>query len=909
MASAPDLVERWGKWVSLAVALGCTLFVILQLRPDLLVSDTTPSGGDMGAHVWGPAYMRDHLLSQGRLTGWTPDWYAGFPAYHYYMIVPPLAIIVLNAGVTPWIGIPMAAVVLFAAWAATRRPEVKNSGFVGLVWFIAVTVSLGAVFIPYGIAFKLVSVAGLVFMPLAGWAMARLARAAEPIPALVAVAVTVFLFDTNFNIYGGNIASTLAGEFAFSISLALSMLTIGWLFRSLDTGRWRASSAVLLALVALTHVIPLIFVMFVVVALIVLIPAVPRWWVLAVGAGAALFPLGLSDTFSTGRRLAAIAVLPIVLVALASLSAAIIDRAKFMLIVGPSGALISAIWLFPFYARSSYFNDMGWERLDDYWPSLVNTPMRLALPVAAVGALLAFAFRDRIGMLFTIAAVAAAVGVANLPAGKLWNARLLPFYYLSVYLVAAIGVALLARVIGAALSERLDAPEPRTVLGVTGVAMAASLIGIAFTLQNLPFGGTSESGRYSFAGVEGGERSFIPSWVTWNYSGYEAKRSYAEYAGVVQTMETVGATNGCGRAMWEYSGELDRYGTPMALMLLPHWTDGCIGSMEGLYFESSATTPFHFLNQSTLSTAPSRAQRDLPYQDFDIDKGVAQLQTTGVRYYMAQSDEAIAAADQHQALKRIAESPPFVVYEVDGTPLVEALEYEPVVASGPREESITDLSTRFEIGWESQAVAYYNDPGAFQALPAEDGPNRWERVTTLIPNDGAPTQPAVVSDVAVGRSSISFAVDEPGTPVLIKVSYFPNWSAAGADGPYRAGPNLMVVVPTDTQVELTYGYTWVEYLSFLMFALGCAATGVLAWDGAHSRPIPSTGGPRSGAEREPLDDDPDDDLDEELEPDLFAQLLAENEVGGAREPTGVADREHPQVGIANRMLSALETEG
>ena len=42
----------------------------------------------------------------------------------------------------------------------------------------------------------------------------------------------------------------------------------------------------------------------------------------------------------------------------------------------------------------------------------------------------------------------------------------------------------------------------------------------------------------------------------------------------------------------------------MALMLLPYWTDGCIGSMEGLYFESSATTPYHFLNQSELSEAP-----------------------------------------------------------------------------------------------------------------------------------------------------------------------------------------------------------------------------------------------------------------------------------------------------------------
>ena len=36
--------------------------------------------------------------------------------------------------------------------------------------------------------------------------------------------------------------------------------------------------------------------------------------------------------------------------------------------------------------------------------------------------------------------------------------------------------------------------------------------------------------------------------------------------------------DGCGRALWENNGDNGEYGTTMALMLLPHWTDGCIGS-------------------------------------------------------------------------------------------------------------------------------------------------------------------------------------------------------------------------------------------------------------------------------------------------------------------------------------------
>ena len=46
--------------------------------------------------------------------------------------------------------------------------------------------------------------------------------------------------------------------------------------------------------------------------------------------------------------------------------------------------------------------------------------------------------------------------------------------------------------------------------------------------------------------------------------------------------------HGCGRALWENNGDNGKYGTTMALMLLPHWTDGCIASMEGLFFEARA---------------------------------------------------------------------------------------------------------------------------------------------------------------------------------------------------------------------------------------------------------------------------------------------------------------------------------
>ena len=93
----------------------------------------------------------------------------------------------------------------------------------------------------------------------------------------------------------------------------------------------------------------------------------------------------------------------------------------------------------------------------------------------------------------------------------------------------------------------------------------------------------------------------------------------------------------------------------------------------------------------------------------------------------------------------------------------------------------------------------------------------------------APTEPIVrrqlpavtVSDVDLQQQSLSFTVDEVGVPVLVKVSYFPNWQVSGAEGPYRAGANHMVVIPTQENVELTYDVrSNLDWFFYLLTAIG-----------------------------------------------------------------------------------------
>src|SRR5207237_9505764 len=121
------------------------------------------------------------------------------------------------------------------------------------------------------------------------------------------------------------------------------------------------------------------------------------------------------------------------------------------------------------------------------------------------------------------------------------------------------------------------------------------------------------------------------------------------------------------------------YGTQRALMLLPDWTHGRIQSMEGLYFEASTTTPYHFMMIATLAQSPSNPVRALPYRSIaDFDLGVRYLQLMGVRYYAAFSDTAKAAADKNPSLQPVstvpalADTPPsgWTIYRVADSPTV-----------------------------------------------------------------------------------------------------------------------------------------------------------------------------------------------------------------------------------------------
>ena len=263
--------------------------------------------------------------------------------------------------------------------------------------------------------------------------------------------------------------------------------------------------------------------------------------------------------------------------------------------------------------------------------------------------------------------------------------------------------------------------------------------------------------------------------------------------------------------------------------------------MEGVYFEASATTPYHFEAVSAL-VAPgqnSNPVRGIPYRDqqsFDI--GIDYLQAMGVNYFIAHTPTTKAKADAEPRLTKIGSSPDFdgadpqgwSIYRVSDAPLVEGLAYEPVVADGVAPDPD---------GWEQKiAVPWWWFPEQLDKPIVASGPDDWRHAdgaAALTTPRRAIDDPVEVTRVKADDDSISFHVDRVGEPVLVKASWFPNWTVDGAKGPYRATPNFMVVVPTEHDVTLRYGTTHAEWLGRLLTLAGLAGLGVLVWWGRRRR--------------------------------------------------------------------------
>ena len=689
------------------------IVLVLFLRIDLVFQNNTPTGGDMGAHIVAIDTFIKDFIPNFQISGWSNDWFAGYPLYYFYF--------------------PLPAVITF---------------FLDLIF-------------PFGVAFKLMVVISSILVV---YSIEKLfSKDLNKFSTIGATAGLFFVLTESFTIYGGNLASTLAGQFSFAYSLAFANLSIFYLIKSNNKFRFPISS-IFLSLCLLSHLIPFL----------IYIPIYGFYW--------------LINKENMNQKILSITIF-----------LALVFR-----------------WFVSLFMNLEFTTNMSYTpftRLED----LIKEDI---LPVIFIClALIIAKFKDLIKYkslnLFELYLVISSILLYFfVPEGALWNGRLVPFFNLGIIFIMFKAIEIFV--------EDLNLYQQGiiilTILFFIGTIYCLYifydrwssnqsylnlyipiifLIGI-FAILNLK--NVEIQINLLLVSIIFSTVSFLPHWLNWNFTGYEGKNDWTQIENLYSKLADLEP----GRIMWEPNSDMNKYGTPMTLMTIPYFTEHT--SMEGLYFDSSITTPFHFISVSGLAKRPSNPVGGLSYINNQFDQGVEHLNHLGVDYFISYTEEIESKAMDSEKLILLFSSEPFSVFKVNSSKVELIYQDIKIFSKASTQDGIlssilrdTNINNFFDKAYES-----FDELDKKRVIEVSNGID----IVSSKKND------LQITDLNITNNKISFFTDSPGELHLIKVSYFPNWKIANGKGPFRTSPSFMSVIPDTKYVEITFEKTIVEKNSF-----------------------------------------------------------------------------------------------
>ncbi len=457
----------------------------------------------------------------------------------------------------------------------------------------------------------------------------------------------------------------------------------------------------------------------------------------------------------------------------------VVARALYLgKVYGLAFALLG-FWILPLLAFSPYYSPHNMVWIIREWEAVLPP---LLLPLMAL-ALVHFAWRllrrrrggEPLGAAAFFGGQVVLASLLYLVAFHLnvIDIRFLPFAWLSLTLWAAWAL-------GAALPRR-----PLAGLAA-GLALVLVLLGVGYNV------------------------SFIPRWAAWNYSGFAAAPGWEDFR---RLNEFLKGGPGDPRVAYEHHIGHRRAGSVRALESLPLFAGR--STLEGLYIQSSPNSPFIFYLQSLTCEHPSTPITGYSYAGFDLAKALPRLKLFNVSQFVATSPEVKRAARAQPGLRLQQEIGPYAVYGLEESGgYVVPLKYQPVLVTGKQWKYPAfdwfrghDLEVPLVFAPREQA----GDLGRFAAM----GPTPPE----ALPRAALP--PAKVSS-RVGWQEIRITTDRL-TPLLVKVSYHPNWKVEGAERVFLASPAFMLVFPNRHELRLSFGQSWPNYLGQALSALAWLA--------------------------------------------------------------------------------------
>ena len=687
------------------VALGSLLLIFLRL--ELVFSDLLPTGGDMGAHIVPTKFFVTELFNNFKLSGWSQDWFAGYPVYYFYFPLPPII------------------------------------------------TSLLSFLFPFSISFKTMVLISQVLLVIS---IEMLMRNNSKEFSFYGFGVgLLYLLTESFTIFGGNLASSLAGQYSFTYSIAFANFSIFYLLKSNHRYSTEIAS-LLIGLSVLSHLIPFM----------IYLPIFAYYFLksdakINIKISAFLFFLFIAMRFSISLFINLEFTTNMTYTPYTQLS----DLVKSDILPFAIGAIIYVI---SSSSRNTLKSVAGFELY-----------------------------------LVTISIVLFFYG----PESALWNGRIVPFFNLGIIIL----FFNLLHFDIKNLTKKIQGKYPLIIFilsinsylmylyyskwGNTYSTTTVSVILIILFMFLISINSKKFLIYTTLVSLTFGTLSYLPHWLNWNFSGYESKNNWSDITTLYEGLDTLEP----GRIMWEPNSDLNKYGTPMVLMTIPMFTDH--QSVEGLYFDSSITTPFHFLTVSGLAERPSNPVGGLTYINGEFDKGFRLMEELGVDYFIAYTSSIKDKANGSENFNFLFSNEVFNVYSIN-TKKVELVEDNLHIFESP------DFYDRLKnaVLREGSEQSFFES--AYKSFKDELNHKIIENYHESLAVRSESNADLLISDLNIQNELITFKTNKPNQLHLIKVSYFPNWKIKNGYGPFRISPSFMAVVPKDEFVEIRFESSNVE---------------------------------------------------------------------------------------------------
>ena len=687
------------------VALGSLLLIFLRI--ELVFSDLLPTGGDMGAHIVPTKFFVTELFNNFKLSGWSQDWFAGYPVYYFYFPLPPIITSLLNF--------------LF----------------------------------PFSISFKTMVLISQVLLVVS---IEMLMRKKSKVFSFYGFGVgLLYLLTESFTIFGGNLASSLAGQYSFTYSIAFGNLSIFYLVKS----KYKFSmeiAALLIGLSALSHLIPFM----------IYLPIFAFYF--------------LKSDAKIYKKISAF---------------------LFFLFI----AIRFSISLFLNLEFTTNMTYTPYTQLSDLVKSDV-LPFVLGSAIYIISSKSKTSLKAISGFEIYLLSISIYLFFYG-PESALWNGRIVPFFNLGIIIL----FFNLLHVDIKNLTKKIQGKYPLLLFilltnsyfmylyyskwGNTYSTTTISVILIVLFMFLISTNSENFLIYTTLVSLTFGTLSYLPHWLNWNFSGYESKNNWADITTLYEGLDTLEP----GRIMWEPNSDLNKYGTPMVLMTIPMFTDH--QSVEGLYFDSSITTPFHFLTVSGVAERPSNPVGGLNYINGEFDKGFRLMEELGVDYFIAYTSSIKDKANANENFNFLFSNEVFNVYSIN-TEKVELVEDNLYVFESPNFYG----RLRNAVLREGSEQSFFE--AAFKSFKDELNYKIIENYDESFAEPSDKNTALLISDLNIQNELITFKTNKPNQLHLIKVSYFPNWKIKNGLGPFRISPSFMAVIPKDEFVEINFETSNVE---------------------------------------------------------------------------------------------------